>query len=135
MAANQLRYEVNLTIGSVECCNCGHLIFMSSDFETRRRRDHKMWFCTSCGTTQGWQGKSDIERLRDDLAAEQKRKMDALAQANELRASLAKEQEAAARARKRAKHGVCPCCHRTVAQMARHMKTKHPDFAANGRGE
>lgn len=33
MAQNQLKYEVNLTIGSVECCHCGHLIFMSDDFE------------------------------------------------------------------------------------------------------
>lgn len=28
----------------------------------------------------------------------------------------------------RANHGVCPCCKRTFSQLARHMKTKHPDF-------
>ena len=30
--------------------------------------------------------------------------------------------------RKRAKEGVCPCCHRTFKQLAAHMKTKHPEF-------
>lgn len=41
---------------------------------------------------------------------------------------LASEQAKAKRLAKRAAAGVCPCCHRTVAQMARHMKTKHPNF-------
>lgn len=30
----------------------------------------------------------------------------------------------------RANAGVCPCCNRTVRQMALHMKTKHPNFRA-----
>jgi hypothetical protein len=25
---------------------------------------------------------------------------------------------------------VCPCCQRTVSQMARHIKTKHPEYVA-----
>jgi protein-arginine kinase activator protein McsA len=32
------------------------------------------------------------------------------------------------RAKKRAAAGVCPCCHRTFKQLARHMQAKHPDF-------
>jgi hypothetical protein len=32
------------------------------------------------------------------------------------------------RQRKRAKEGVCPCCHRTFKQLAAHMKNKHPEF-------
>lgn len=30
--------------------------------------------------------------------------------------------------KKRASAGVCPCCNRTVSQMARHMQAKHPDY-------
>lgn len=30
----------------------------------------------------------------------------------------------------RASAGVCPCCNRTVRQMALHMKQKHPSFKA-----
>jgi hypothetical protein len=32
------------------------------------------------------------------------------------------------RAQKRAAAGVCPCCHRTFANVARHVASKHPDF-------
>jgi len=31
----------------------------------------------------------------------------------------------------RAKAGVCPCCHRTVKQLARHMETKHPRYSTD----
>jgi hypothetical protein len=34
------------------------------------------------------------------------------------------------RHKKRASAGVCPCCNRTFQQLARHMKTKHPDYIA-----
>jgi hypothetical protein len=34
------------------------------------------------------------------------------------------------RQKKRVAAGVCPCCHRTFQQLARHMATKHPDFTA-----
>jgi hypothetical protein len=131
MAQNQLRYELNLTVTSIECCTCGHLIFMSTDFETRRRRDKNYWYCTSCGQGQRWSGESDIDKVKKELDAETKRKMDALAQANELRASLQKVQDDAARLKKRAHAGVCPCCNRTFQNVARHMKTKH-GAAPNG---
>jgi hypothetical protein len=32
------------------------------------------------------------------------------------------------RVEKRASAGVCPCCNRTFQQLARHMKSKHPEF-------
>jgi hypothetical protein len=32
------------------------------------------------------------------------------------------------RHKKRAKAGVCPCCHRTFKQLSAHMSNKHPDF-------
>lgn len=33
----------------------------------------------------------------------------------------------AARVARRVHNGVCPCCNRSFANVARHMKTKHPD--------
>jgi hypothetical protein len=33
------------------------------------------------------------------------------------------------RQKKRIAAGVCPCCHRTFKQLARHMKAKHPDYS------
>ncbi|WP_162987016.1 hypothetical protein [Sphingomonas paeninsulae] len=34
----------------------------------------------------------------------------------------------ATRIRNRVKAGVCPCCNRTVKQLAQHMQTQHPEF-------
>ena len=54
---------------------------------------------------------------------------------DQLAASLRGTKANAARTRKelhsvkaRVAHGVCPCCNRTFKQLARHMKTKHPDY-------
>lgn len=33
----------------------------------------------------------------------------------------------------RTKNGVCPCCNRSFVQLARHMKSQHPDFDGNGK--
>lgn len=66
--------------------------------------------------------KQDAARLQDDVAYEQRR-----AEAAERRASAARG--VATRLKNRAAVGLCPCCNRTVSQLANHMKTKHPDFA------
>ena len=34
------------------------------------------------------------------------------------------------RTKKRIAAGVCPCCHRTFQQLARHMAGQHPEYAA-----
>jgi hypothetical protein len=34
--------------------------------------------------------------------------------------------------KKRTSAGTCPCCTRTFANMAEHMKKQHPDFVAEG---
>lgn len=36
----------------------------------------------------------------------------------------------AQRLKRRISNGVCPCCKRTVKQLAAHMKSKHPNFKA-----
>lgn len=44
------------------------------------------------------------------------------------RGHLTRERKKKEQLETRAANGVCPCCHRTFKQLARHMKTKHPDF-------
>jgi len=39
------------------------------------------------------------------------------------------EMAAKTRIKNRISHGVCPCCQRTFQNLARHMKTKHPEYA------
>lgn len=61
---------------------------------------------------------------RDDVISKQSRELFA---ERELVNSLKAQRKAAT---KRAKAGVCPCCHRTIRQMALHMRTQHPEFTA-----
>jgi hypothetical protein len=134
MTANVLKFVTEITVESVECCKCGHLIFMSEDFQQRRQRDHAFWYCTSCGQSQHWGGKSALEkenaRLAAELEAERRRKTEALERANEAERRRAAQFGENTKLRNRIKHGVCPCCHRTVSQLARHMKAKHPQYTA-----
>jgi DNA repair exonuclease SbcCD ATPase subunit len=43
--------------------------------------------------------------------------------------SLIAQKGVTTRIKNRASNGVCPCCNRTFQNLARHMHTKHPDFA------
>ena len=77
---------------------------------------------------------SEDETEADKLRRERDRLLQRTAQLNdelsaEKRRAFALE-EAAVKARKRAKAGTCPCCHRTFRQMALHMRNKHPGFKA-----
>lgn len=65
----------------------------------------------------------EAERLRQRLA----QKDDEIA-ARDRQLIAAKGQ--ITKARKRASAGTCPCCKRTFSNMARHMKSEHPDFAS-----
>jgi hypothetical protein len=114
---------------------CGHTLFVTTNFITERKRDHQTFYCTHCASPRHWPGESDIEKLRSQLSAAQQREETLRQQRINLEEALAAEQRSKERLKRRVKNGVCPCCHRTVKQLAAHMKTKHPDFAGNGRGD
>src|SRR5262245_3533025 len=79
-------------------------------------------------------------RKESELAQERRRRQ-RLQQDNarlaEERAALeqrARTAEAAlGRHKRRSAAGLCPCCNRSFVNMARHMKTKHPDFSLTPR--
>lgn len=73
----------------------------------------------------------EAERLRQQLAQkdDEIEWQRAQRKTDERRVSAAKGQ--ITKLKKRAKAGVCPCCNRTFANMAAHMKTKHPDMDPN----
>ena len=55
-------------------------------------------------------------------------------EAREANARAARAEAAAARLKKRASAGLCPCCNRSVGALERHMRTKHPQWVAEQRG-
>lgn len=109
---------------------CGHTIFMTTKIIAERKRDHATFYCTICGGHRHWPGESDIEKLRSQLNAAKQREETLRTQRVNLENALAAEQRSKERLKRRVKNGVCPCCHRTVKQLAAHMKTKHPDYGS-----
>lgn len=110
----------------IVCCLCATEFSMSQNLYNQRMKDGRKFWCPN-GHDQVFT-ETELDRLR--------RERDRLKQENarlEQEASTATKQASAARKKvvslqKRAAAGVCPCCNRTVSQLARHMQTRHPEF-------
>lgn len=118
-----------------ECCNCYMRFSVPAQFDQDRRRDAKTFYCP-VGHPQSYkEGEFDrIRRERDRLAQQIAQRDDEIARQKRLREEAERSNIAnrgvITRLKNRASAGVCPCCNRTVSQMARHMATKHPGFKA-----
>jgi len=115
----------------VTCCNgdCGISFAVPQWWNTGKRNTHSTFYCPN-GHRQSYMEESDEDKLRRerDLARQQiARVQDEAARARRETYAAQKETK---RLKRRAAAGTCPCCSRTVLQMARHMKTKHPGFVA-----
>lgn len=112
------------------CITCGVVYTCPKELIEHQRK--KGGYHTCCnGHSQGWTGgeSEDAKILRErNLFKQQVAQRD-----DEIRdkeRQLAAERAKAAKVKKRSAAGVCPCCNRTVRQMALHMKSKHPQFIA-----
>ena len=119
----------------VNCCTCGMTFAMPGDFKQRRRDDHE-WFYCPAGHEQHYAGKSDAEKLRDELARkeralvwERSRRDMAQAEAKHMRAVANGHKGAHQRTKNRVAKGVCPCCNRSFVNLAKHMSGQHPDYS------
>lgn len=77
----------------------------------------------------GYGGMAEFEIARRGLQVALSRFSGGNNAANEIGIDTARPRDGSAALR--AQGGACPCCNRTFADMARHMKTKHPDFDPN----
>jgi hypothetical protein len=124
------------------CGRCGGAYAISKAFRDQCFKDGKgRWHCPYCQSPWSY-SESETTRLQRQLDSERKRTEWARQEAeNERqRREAAEHRERAQKAAKtrlknRIAHGVCPCCQRTFENLARHMETKHPSFAAAAGGE
>lgn len=127
------KIERTETLKILDCCVCGSPIALAEDHESRLRTDGGSFYC-SRGHSQSFTT-TKVGRLEKELADERRRKEEALARANRAAEDLAKAQKQLAKSKrdtKRLEQGVCPCCTRSFAagRLARHIKTKHPEWKA-----
>ncbi len=115
--------------------HCGHLVYLPTHNLNIYRRNHKRFFCTTCGKGQSFHGKSDIEKLEATLVTVKDQRDTARKNLNQQREKtrhktrqLAAQKGVTTRIKNRIGNGVCPCCKRTFTNLARHMKGQHPDY-------
>lgn len=123
----------------ITCANCGIGFAMPQHFATKRREDHKTFYCPS-GHENWFPGETEAERLQKALEREQKLhewtrsardRADERADHNERRARAYKGK--LTHIKTRVANGVCPCCRRSFTNLARHMTTQHPTFKGDDR--
>jgi hypothetical protein len=118
-----------------QCGSCG-VVYTVPEVMHDTMRSEGGYACCPNGHKWGW---AEGSKKRDELRAERDRLKQQIAQKDdEIRAERHAREEAERLAsaakgqitklKKRAKGGVCPCCNRQFADMARHMETKHPEF-------
>ena len=134
--------HIERSILVIECANCSVDFGIGADFERRRRDDHGTFYCPNGhgnhfpGPTEAEKKAKQLERELDaarSLAArESRRRADAESEARrkDYAARAAKGQ--LTKTRKRIAAGVCPCCNRSFANLARHMAGQHPNFVTEG---
>jgi hypothetical protein len=118
----------------LDCANCGVVFAVTDEFNTRRQWDGDTFYCPN-GHANIFRGGE--QSLKDQIATLEKRVTRLNAEVDQERAHAAAAVKSAnatrgemTKLRKRIANGVCPACHRTFSQLARHMKSKHPNEAS-----
>jgi len=129
------KIALEVTFGVITCACCGMSFGVPDRFIEKRRRDHESFFCPS-GCSNYFPGKSDEEKLREEVRRAKKTASFFEAEAEREKRSREAEQRShratrghLTRTKQRVQGGVCPCCDKTFAVLAKHMKAAHPDYA------
>lgn len=130
-----MKLTVHREFEAVICCTCALGFYIPSEFENARRRDGAVFYCPSGHQLTYGASEADILRRERDRLKQDAARLEEEARLawNTATAELARAKRAEAEVRrvtKRATAAVCPCCNRSFSQLARHMKTKHPDVVA-----
>jgi hypothetical protein len=123
------------TLRSQVCIHagCGVIFGIETNYDDILRREHKTFYCTN-GHSQYYSGKSDLEiaraeaeRAKADAQFWRDRKDQLARDLQSEKHKVAAERGAKTKLRKRIANGVCPCCKRTFANVARHVAHMHPE--------
>ncbi len=118
----------------VERCWCGILHAIPAALARTKRAAHEAGqrhnndvYCP-LGHRWIYGGDNRMEAAERKLQQERAAHDQTRAARDEAQKRLCKEEAARLRLKRRIKAGICPCCKRTVSQMARHIASKHPEY-------
>lgn len=123
----------------ITCYRCKVVFGLNDEYyRVAKQAGPKMsWHCPNGHSQVFLEGPTEADKLRKEL--ETQRQQNAMWQeeydAQRQRAEAAERSAAAykgvtTRLKNRVGRGVCPCCNRTFANLARHMAGQHPTFRA-----
>ena len=120
-------YALPVTVAMVdmECGECGIPFSVPETFQRERKKSGASWYCPN-GHGRVYK-ETELDRARKMLEDANRRNTE-LAQRvadSEKRAKAIETKER--RLRNRVMNGICPCCRRHFSDLARHMKSKHPE--------
>jgi protein-arginine kinase activator protein McsA len=130
MPATVLQMRTATDTEAVTCYKCG--VDFASPVLSRRRTDGEEFWCPN-GHGQVFH-ETEVQRLRKQLEAEKQKRETAerekdwaLVRQRDAESKATKVQKKLNLQTKRINAGVCPHCHRTFQQLARHMQCKHSE--------
>lgn len=115
--------SADVQLETTECCSCGVVFALPKWMLNKRREDKGSFYCPN-GHSLSYT-KSRVEKLQEELEQTQRALSTAKCETMQERRLREDAEQKHARLQKRVKNGVCPCCKRTFANLARHMATKH----------
>ena len=109
----------------MDCASCGCVFAINTDYEARRRRDGRNFYCPN-GHVNAWtEDEADRQAKRAALLAQQLASRDEDLRAARVAHAATKGQ--LTKVRKRAERGVCLHCQRSFVNVARHVADCHPE--------
>lgn len=127
------------TFTTIACprAGCGVTFAINNEYRDRRFSDKKNFYCPNghsmaYGENEADQLRKRTKALESDLAFEQGRLTTARNRLADERHSHAATKGQLTKTRKRAEHAMCPVqgCHRSFANVARHIANQHPGFVS-----
>lgn len=120
------------------CYRCKSEVWLPLDLYTACKHSSKIgFFCPygheqifAEGETEETKLRRERDQLKQNIAFWEQETASARRERDEAKKLASSRRTALIKTRKLAGAGVCPCCHRSVRQMALHMKSKHPKFNA-----
>lgn len=124
-------YTESVTLSLLTCGGCGIAYGVPDTWLAERRTDHKTFNCPN-GCSRAFQGKTEVEKLREQLQRTESRVTHWQDQAEAAERSARAQRGINTKLRQRIANGICPCCHRSFVNLAKHMSGQHPDYIDKG---
>lgn len=122
-----MQVTVDLVTATCPSCQMVHAFPRALYDRAQEAKPNYTLYCPA-GHAWHYRGESDADREKRLRQRAEQQIAQARDEARDAQAARERAERALKRHKKRSAAGTCPCCQRTFANMAQHMKTQHPEF-------